>query len=76
VVSRHAATLFGTNISIDFLDSALDFLKADWADLYQLKIASNEITVTKRAKSAFVPTEKPLASDMARFTFKQCHRQV
>ena len=46
-------TLFGTNISIDFLDSALDFLKADWADLYQLKIASDEIRVTKRANKRF-----------------------
>ena len=46
-------TLLGTNISIDFLDAALDFLKADWADLYQLTIASNQITVTKRANKRF-----------------------
>ena len=37
----------------DLLTSGIDFLISDWADLYQLSIASNAVTVTKRAKKRF-----------------------
>jgi hypothetical protein len=37
----------------DLLSSGIDFLISDWADLYQLSIASSGVTVTKRAKKRF-----------------------
>jgi hypothetical protein len=37
----------------DLLTPGLDFLKSDSADLYQLTIASDDITVTKRANKRF-----------------------
>jgi hypothetical protein len=37
----------------DLLTSGIDFLISDWADLYQLNIASSGVTVTKRAKKRF-----------------------
>jgi hypothetical protein len=38
---------------IDLLTSGIDFLLSDWADLYQLSIASDGVTVTKRANKRF-----------------------
>jgi hypothetical protein len=46
----------GTDLLIpgtDLLVPGIDLLISDWADLYQLSIASTGITVTKRAKKRF-----------------------
>ena len=37
----------------DLLIPGIDFLISDWADLYQLSLASSGITVTKRANKRF-----------------------
>jgi hypothetical protein len=37
----------------DLLSSGIDLLISDWADLYQLSVASDGITVTKRANKRF-----------------------
>ena len=37
----------------DLLTSGIDILKSDWADLYELNLASSGMTVTKRAKKRF-----------------------
>jgi hypothetical protein len=47
--------LWSVGMQTTFLKAyeAVDFLKSDWADLYQLNIASTDIIVTKRARKRF-----------------------